>query len=71
MSQAIGPIGVQDVLALVAVALAAVYLCRRLTGWPGPRKRAEVAANTRVEIGTRLARGLERAERRGRRASAE
>lgn len=46
----------QELVALIVVAFAAVYLVQRLTGWPklGRKKKQP------VKLGTRLARGLKR-----------
>ena len=49
-------LAIQEVIALVIVAFAAVYLVQRLTGWPRLGKKPKSG----VKLGTRLARGLKR-----------
>ena len=49
---------IQEVIALSIVALAAMYLVQRLTGWPGRKKSAPP-----VLLGARLARGLKSARK--------
>ena len=50
----------QEVAALTLVGAAAVYLVRRLTDWPKRRRKPS------AQVSSRLARGLEAAERRRR-----
>lgn len=52
---------VQELIALAIAALAALYLVQRLTGFPfatRARARARTAAEPKVLLGSRLARGL-------------
>lgn len=55
---------VQHGLVGLIVAAAALYLVRHLTGWP--RLRAQKPKPQRAVLGERLAKGLEKAERRAR-----
>ena len=55
---------VQDGVALAIVAGAALYLVRRFTGWPRLGRRPPPPAPG-VVLGSRLARGLARAEKVG------
>lgn len=54
----------QEILALTIVALAALYLVHKLVGLPG-RRRAVAPAPPPVQLGGRLARGLEQVRARG------
>jgi len=58
-------VSVQELAALFVVALAALYMVRRLTGWPRLRPVAPPEQTPDpVRLGGRLARGLEKARGR-------
>lgn len=55
----------QELAALAFVSVAALYMIRKLTGWPRPRRKAPPEQTPdKVKIGGKLARGLAKARKR-------